>query len=62
MIRNACAYNNKFWDFVKKLVKENNSTCKPCKYFEAHKKKVLEQYNKTKYINNNNSNEKNHYN
>jgi len=61
MTRNPCAYNNTFWEFVKQIVKEKKSICKPCKYFESHKKEILDKYNKAKYQGNNNtnSNEKN---
>ena len=36
--------NKQFWDLVKKLVKQNKSELKPCKFYAVNKELVNKEY------------------
>lgn len=38
--------NKKFWELVKELVLKHNSELKPCKFYEANKRYVNQEYKK----------------
>ena len=40
--------NKNFWDLVKKLVKQNKSELKPCKFYASNKELVEKEFKKIK--------------